>query len=187
MNKVRRANFCGACAGTVMVELAIILPLLLFLLFGITELGRALYQQNMLTQAVELGGRYMARVEGAVSDDCSRVGETNGRWADAVAVAKNLIICGVDGTTGCADPILPNIVINDDDIAVCGPGNSDAPCASPPACVIVVKATAEFQGIFGDELVALPFLVNDSEGNEVPLSLEGVTLNASTQERYIGR
>jgi Flp pilus assembly protein TadG len=67
MNKMNRE----VCKGTVMVELAIILPLLLLLLFGVTELGRALYQQNILTQAVELGGRYLARIDGAVVDDGS--------------------------------------------------------------------------------------------------------------------
>ena len=52
MNNIRRTNFIKSRSGTAMVEFAIILPLLLLLLFGITELGRALYQQNVLTQAV---------------------------------------------------------------------------------------------------------------------------------------
>lgn len=177
MNKVRRAGFCKACDGTVMVELAIILPLLLFLLFGITELGRALYQQNMLTQAVGSGGRYLARVEGAVTDGCSPIGETDGRWADAVTVAKNLIRCGVDSTGVCSTPILPNIIVDAPDVS---PHTS-----SVSACVITVKATADFRSIFGDDLVRV-LGYRDSEGNKVPLHLEGVTLNATTQERYIG-
>ncbi|MCK5003102.1 MAG: pilus assembly protein [Gammaproteobacteria bacterium] len=157
-----------------MVELAIILPLLLFILFGITELGRALYQQNILTQAVALGGRYMARVEGAVNaDSCDIVDET--KWAGAVAEAKNLIEfgCGIgDTTTGCEYPVLPNIIVDEPDVSPITSG-------AVSACVITVKATANFQSIFGDAgdvLVSLP-----------GLHLDGVQLNATTQERYIGR
>lgn len=153
-----------------MIEFAIILPILLLILFGITELGRALYQQNMLTQAVELGGRYIARVEGVVNADCNKGGKWDVAFEDMV---ENLIKCGVDGTAGCAKPVLPNIVI--DYIEVCGPDNSHASCTSPSACVITVKATADFQSIFGGDLISVP-----------GYRLGGVTLNAATQERYIG-
>lgn len=173
MNKVNRANFCKAYTGTAMIEFAIILPILLLILFGITELGRALYQQNMLTQAVELGGRYMARVDGAVdvsdSGDCDKGSE----WVNSVTMATNLIKCGVDGLTECSEPILPNIEI--DYIEACGPGNPHASCTSPSACVITVRATADFQSIFGGDLISVP-----------GYRLGGVTLNAVTHERYIG-
>lgn len=156
-----------------MVEFALILPLLLLLLFGITELGRALYQQNMFTQAVELGGRYMARVDGAVNvNDCTTV---SGKWAAAIVVTESLINCGVDGTSSCTTPpILPNIEI--DYIDVCGPTNPHYSCSSPSACVITLRATAAFQSIFGGDLISVP-----------GYRIEGVELNASTQERYIGR
>ena len=177
MNKMGRANFCKACAGTAMVELAIILPLLLFLLFGITELGRALYQQNMLTQAVELGGRYMARVDGAVdTDDCT----TGAKWDSAVIMTKNLIRCGVDGLTECTDHILPDIIFDDDPTV---PGDyfevsehaSGSGSGAVSACVITVKAKADFQSVFGADLVSVP-----------GYRLGAVTLNAKTHERYIG-
>ncbi|MCW8831367.1 MAG: hypothetical protein OQK32_07610, partial [Gammaproteobacteria bacterium] len=73
----------------------------------------------------------------------------------------------------CDDPLLPNMVI--DYIDVCGPGIAHASCTSPSACVITIRATADFQSIFGDDLVAVP-----------GFRLGGVTLNAATQERYIG-
>ena len=180
MIRVDRANFSKVCGGTAMVELAIILPLMLFILFGITELGRALYQQNILTQAVELGGRYMARVDGAVDkDSCVKVtndGSGNDVWASAETVAKNLIRCGVDGAA-CDPPVVPNLEIANIHIEVCGSGTEVAPCTlpSPPACVIAVKATANFQSIFGSNLISVP-----------GYSLGVVTLNATTQERYIG-
>ena len=176
MNKAGQAIFCKTCAGTAMVELAIILPLLLLLLFGITELGRALYQQNMLTQAVELGGRYMARVDGAVNtDDCSNVGGNAVKWAAAVTMAGKLIKCN-DGTDSCAKPVLPNITfVHDPD----DPDNSFSVTkhmsGSVSACVITVKAKADFQSVFGADLVSVP-----------GFRLGAVTLNAATQERFIG-
>lgn len=158
-----------------MVEFALILPLLLLILFGITELGRALYQQNMLTQAVELGGRYLARIDGAVIEDGSGGCAKGEHWEDQYeAAVENLIKCGVDGLTGCTEPILPNIEI--EYIELCGPDIAHESCSSPSACVITVKATANFNSIFGEDLISIP-----------GYNIEGVTLNATTQERYIGR
>ena len=47
----------GRDAGSVMVEFAGALILLLLLVFGITEIGRAIYQLNTLTKSVEAGAR----------------------------------------------------------------------------------------------------------------------------------
>jgi len=47
-------------AGQAVIEFAFILPLLLILVFGITELGRMLMQTNMLTQAAREGARAAA-------------------------------------------------------------------------------------------------------------------------------
>jgi len=170
MSKVSRANFCKAYTGTAMIEFAIILPILLLILFGITELGRALYQQNMLTQAVELGGRYMARVDGSVNADCTHSGDSADKWTAAVIRAKNLIICGVDAGCGGETTILPNITSDDIFFEVNVGGESPV-----SACVITVRATANFQSIFGGDLISVP-----------GYRLEGVTLNAVTHERYIG-
>ncbi|MDX1351388.1 MAG: TadE/TadG family type IV pilus assembly protein [Thiomicrorhabdus sp.] len=153
-----------------MVELAIILPILLLLLFGITELGRALYQQNILTQAVELGGRYMARVEGAVNEDSCEVGEN---WENAVIMAKNLITCGVD--SGCSDSVLPNISFDENSFAVSTETSISAAGTSVSACVITVRAEAPFVSIFGENLVPVP-----------GFNIGSVTLNAETRERYTG-
>jgi Flp pilus assembly protein TadG len=44
--------------GVATIELTIVLPLVLLLIFGVTELGRALVQYNTLTKAVRDGARY---------------------------------------------------------------------------------------------------------------------------------
>jgi hypothetical protein len=43
--------------GQAMVELALMLPVLLLIIFGITEFGRALYIENTLTNAAREGAR----------------------------------------------------------------------------------------------------------------------------------
>ncbi|HEX6966778.1 MAG TPA: TadE/TadG family type IV pilus assembly protein [Gemmatimonadaceae bacterium] len=57
---MRRMRFAHSERGAAMVEFAIVLPLLLLLVFGIIDFGRALYTLNNLTSAVREGGRYAA-------------------------------------------------------------------------------------------------------------------------------
>ena len=46
--------------GVAIVEFTIVLPVLLLLLFGVTELGRAIVRYNTLTKATQDGARYAA-------------------------------------------------------------------------------------------------------------------------------
>jgi Flp pilus assembly protein TadG len=46
--------------GQGLVEMALITPLLVFMLLGIVDLGRAYYQYTVMTQAVREGARYVA-------------------------------------------------------------------------------------------------------------------------------
>lgn len=46
--------------GVATVEFAIVLPLLLLLILGVTEIGRAIVRYNVLTKAVRDGARYAA-------------------------------------------------------------------------------------------------------------------------------
>jgi hypothetical protein len=45
------------CTGQALVEMAILLPLLMLLVMGIFEFGRAMYIKNTLTQAARAGAR----------------------------------------------------------------------------------------------------------------------------------
>jgi Flp pilus assembly protein TadG len=56
----------GAESGNAVIEFALILPLLLLVVFGITEFGRALMTVNVLTSAAREGAR-VASVAGADS------------------------------------------------------------------------------------------------------------------------
>ena len=140
-----------------MVEFAIILPLLVLLVFGITELGRALYQWNTLTKAVHAGARYMARANNdAVTDTCG----TGTNWGSYEAKAKNIIKYGSENTG--ADLLLPHLDDSNITISVRSGG-----AAFPGACVIEVEAT---NVDFDWAVWAIP----------------GITLTARTEERYIG-
>lgn len=57
--------------GAVAVEMAIVLPLLLLILLGIIEFGRALNVQVSLTQAAREGARYAAIHHGEAGLDVS--------------------------------------------------------------------------------------------------------------------
>lgn len=46
--------------GTVVLEFALLVPILLLLVFGITEFGRAWMTKNIMTQAAREGARYAA-------------------------------------------------------------------------------------------------------------------------------
>ena len=77
-----------------MTEFAIVLPVLLLLLFGVTELGRLIVRYNTLTKAVQDGARYAAAygllgTTGAVNVD-----------AQLIADVRNIIVYGNKAGTG---------------------------------------------------------------------------------------
>lgn len=67
-------------SGVAAVEMALLLPFLLLLAFGLTELGRAVYQYNILAKAVRDGARHLTQYEPG-----------NAVRADE---ARSLVVCG---------------------------------------------------------------------------------------------
>ena len=158
-----------------MVEFAIILPLLIMLLFGITELGRALFQQNSLYKAVESGARYLSRSSATLGEAavCPST-EADANWATRVTEATNLIVYGTATVSGSPIPLLPHLndsnVISIDTVTRTLTKSDDE---TVPVCVIAVTATVPFVGLFGE--IAIPFT-----------TIEAFSLRAETEERYIG-
>jgi len=74
--------------GTAMVETAIVLPVVMLLLFGLIEMGRALHHQHILAKTVRDAARYLARVPLA----CPAGADPN--WAAALTTAQHLAATG---------------------------------------------------------------------------------------------
>lgn len=146
-----------------MVEFALILPILIVLVFGITELGRAIYQQNSLSKSVASGVRFLARYNGLLDPaDCSQTAS----WGTATGYAANLVATGKE--SGAADPLLPGLDAGDVTFSL-DPANTD----DDIGCVIQGQATVPFASLFGDSVVPL-------------LNLGPINLNAASEERYHG-
>jgi len=97
-----------------MVEFAIGLPVLLFLLFATAEIGRLISQYNTLTQAVRDGARYAASQ--AVTGTTGLISITP---AIQTAVA-NLVVTG--STAGTGSPLLPGFATANVSVADAGNG-----------------------------------------------------------------
>jgi hypothetical protein len=150
--------------GAALVELAIVLPVLLMMIFGITELGRALYQLNTLSKSTDAGVRYLSRVWGALNDDC----QPTGLWAGGVAGASNYVVFG--NAAGQGRPLLPGL--GTDGITITAE-YGEVPGSEGPACIVRIQASTPFQGVFGE--------------NVIPFTRVGtIDLTTQREARYIG-
>lgn len=165
--------------GSVMVEFAGALILLVMMVFGITEIGRAIYQLNTLTKSVEAGARYMSRAVDIITFDSSGMSsseqcESSTNWDTAAQRATNIILYGTE--TAGETTRLPNMEVT----SISVESHVDPVITHGGACVIKVNAKAKFVSIFGDDMQFLSFYGEASENSG------GLTLTADTEERYIG-
>ncbi|MEA3411729.1 MAG: TadE family protein [Pseudomonadota bacterium] len=134
MKTIRHFHGGARQRGLAMVEMAITLPLLLFLLVGTTELGRAFYQYTALTKAVRDGARYAAE---AVVDNTGKI-DLALATENGSSITQNVQSLVVYGTTaGGAPPLLPGLV----------PGN--VVLSAVDAVHVRVVANYTFQSMFG--------------------------------------
>ena len=80
--------------GAAAVEFALLLPLLLLLVFGLIDFGRALYAQVTLTQAAREGARLAALGQSSV------VSRTQAAATDLSPVAVSVTTCPVGAGSG---------------------------------------------------------------------------------------
>ena len=82
--RTRLRSFARREDGTQMIEFAIVLPVLILLFAGVTELGRLFYTYNTLAKATRSAARYLSTVQDVTAN---------------TAAAKNIVICG--SAAGC--------------------------------------------------------------------------------------
>lgn len=161
MNNAVKQFAAGHQAGAAMVEFAVLLPLVVLLLFGFTEFGRMLYQQNVLTKALASGSRFVSRSPEALTVDCA----PGPNWAGVTSQASDLVVFA-----GSGEPRLPGL---NDPGAVTFTSTAQA-IGGGTACVIRGAAQTEFTGLFGERLV--PFM-----------NAGTIVLNVLDEERYVGQ
>ena len=88
----QRHSFRQAARGIAIVEFTVMLPVLLLLLLGTAELGRALYEYNTLTKAVRDGARYLA--ENAEAGSTGVIDITPA----TATTTRNLVVYGAPAT-----------------------------------------------------------------------------------------
>lgn len=124
-------------SGIAAVELALLLPIVAFMMFLVAECGRALYQYNTLTKSVRDAAQYLARYGMVVG---TGVLDPTGAQEKA---ARNLVIYG---TPVAGTELLPNAADDDYlDIDITyqqlyGYGTANA---------VTVTATYAYQPLFG--------------------------------------
>jgi len=141
--------------GIAMVELVIITPAILFLMFGVTELGSAILHYNTLTKAVQDGARHAAAY-GLLGTTGSVVID-----ADLNTEIRNLVVYG--DAQGAATPLLNGMTTDQVDITIPEPGH------------IRVDATYPYVPGFGTSLPNFGF------GSSTSLAVDlraGVTMRA---------
>jgi hypothetical protein len=121
----RQSSQCGQS----LVEFAMVLPLLLLVVFGITEFGRAYYQYNTLSKAIRDGARYMS------SHTYSSANITN---------AQNLVVYGQ--TTGGSTPVLPGLTTTMINVTPSG-GTAPYDEINPPQSVTVGVVSYPFNSL----------------------------------------
>ena len=89
------------CRGSAAVEMALVMPLLLVILFGSVELGNYFLNEHSLVKAVRDGARFAARQSFTNYTGCS--GAPGGT---VVADTKNVVMSGY---LGGGTPLTPNI------------------------------------------------------------------------------
>ena len=107
--------------GGPMVEFAIMLPILLILFGGATEVGRLFYTYTSLAKATKVGARYLST---QVAIDTSNAACTTG--GSVCSNAKNLVVCGNAG--GCGGTGQPAAIVRNltaSNIEITAPTSTD--------------------------------------------------------------
>ncbi len=130
--------------GNELIEFALVLPLLILMLAGAIEFGRAFYTYNILTKSVRNAARYVSAAQLLVS------GTTGVLDSVYVNNAKNLVVYGNVAGTGIR--VIPSLQTSH--ITVSG---TATPGTSPGQYYLTVGATYPYSPLFGFVLSSVNF------------------------------
>lgn len=164
-DRLRRAGICDLSrllrrdqSGAAFIEFTLLAPFLLTLALGMTELGRFIYQYQMVVEGLRDAGRYIARLD--PNDTTNRDN------------AANLAVTGtIDGT---GDPRVDGWAAGDVSISVTDVANDDGagtPLYRGGAEIEVVEVTTTF------DYVDVGFLS--------ALGLDPISVDAAHEQRVI--
>lgn len=149
--------------GVAAVEMALIMTPALLLCFGITELGRALYQYDGLVKAARGGVRYLSQQ--------SLASPPPGEDAASLRLkAKSLVVCG-DFDCGGKTPLVPGLTLAM--ISVCDPVGCPSTHANVPTgegTVSVVSVTVGTASPFSFTSI-MPWAVKSLNFGPVSISM----------------
>jgi len=160
-------------AGQTMLELALLLPLLLILVFGVIEMGRYMYIDTLIGSAARAGAIYGAQnpaasvqtadiVAAACNDFLSRAGTNLGSrpapTCDGSGTASTNHL-GITSSVSCGCDTAGTVVIDDTTAALCNVNSNPALAATQSACIpptgtghwailVTVTASGEFDALF---------------------------------------
>lgn len=137
----KRRSRLREAKGNELIELALVLPLMVVLLGGSIELGRAFYTYNILTKSVRNAARYLSATQ------ISPAGVIPGQY---VTRAQNLSIYG--NVAGSGTKIIPDL--GSADITVSGVAT---PGGSPNEFYVTVSANYAYTPLFGFVLSDVTF------------------------------
>jgi Flp pilus assembly protein TadG len=144
--------------GLALVEFTITVPILLMLIMGTAEFGRALMQYNRLTQAVQDGARYTAGQVRARAGTSGAIALPSGLQTEA----RNLVVYG--NSIGSGSPVLPGLTTGNVNVALV-PGEN-----------ITVTANYAYDSLF----VSIPAFIYGSD-----VDTSAYTLQAAVTMRVL--
>lgn len=170
LNRFRRDE-----RGTVLVEMAIVAPLMFVLSAAVFEFGNMIHDKLLMEAGLTDAARFAARCNSQIYTDAGLAA------IDCVGVAKNIAVFG--SVTATASPRIrqwdtSKVTINIADPATCkdavDPSTGTVLYLSTTSQVCIVTASGTY-----------PYSSLDSVGLLSLLNITTVTLGASHQERFI--
>lgn len=170
-------------SGAALLELGLLLPLLLCLMGGMAEFGRAFHQYHIANKGVKSAARYLARVP--VGVDCTT---SSAAWTakGEVVLAKNLAVSGSFAAN--APSIISNwtpadVSIPAPDATTCFDNSGSTPTYNGRAEIPIVTVSTTFTY---DDLGMLSLLSVLPLGKKASFALTNIQITATHQEVHIG-